>query len=333
MALKNSQYDAVMRHYDEIRDRNRRRLEERTEEIYRKIPEMEKLDQASVELSLSEAKARILDPGRDPGEYRAKLKEISGRKTALLFENGYPGDYLELKYDCPACRDTGLLPEGRCSCFTRTAAAVLYGNLMSGQIIRNAGFESFSFDWYSDKIADETTGKTPRETARGALSAAKRLLDGGRETGLYIYGNTGTGKTWLSLCTANEAGKRGLSVLYFSADDFFRILADSDLRDHDRISDANETILGCDLLIIDDLGTELANSYTATALFRTINSRILQKKSTIISSNLSLADLRARYTERISSRIISDYALIRLIGDDIRIQRKQRNNMEDRYDS
>ena len=140
--------------------------------------------------------------------------------------------------------------------------------------------------------------------------------------GLFFYGDTGVGKTFLSHCIAKELIDRSYFVLYFSAFDFFNFLAKNTFQRDHTASDMTEYISSCDLLIIDDLGTELTNSFVSSQLFFCINDRITNRKSTIISTNLTMEDFLATYSERIFSRISSNYTMLKLIGNDIRIQKK-----------
>ena len=323
MPLTNTQFDAVMRRYDEIRERNRYELQQRTAEAFREIPELISLSDETAARSLEAARMRIEDPDADLTEYRKQIAAITDEKQALLISHGYDPDYLDLRYDCPYCKDTGIIDGRHCSCFDRIAAELLYGRYGLREILRTENFSRFSFDWYSDTMVDETTGKTPRETAREAVAAARDLFDGQHISGnLYLYGPTGVGKTFLTHCIAKEALDLGLGVLYFSAGEFFEILADSTFEKGPGRTAARSLTSSCDLLIIDDLGTELTNSFTASALFRVINERLSGKRSTVISTNLSLRELSEKYSERVLSRITSEFTIFRLTGEDIRIRKK-----------
>ena len=145
---------------------------------------------------------------------------------------------------------------------------------------------------------------------------------GSEDNNLLIYGNTGVGKTFLTHCIAKEALDRSFSVLYFSTLDLFDILSKAVFDRSEAGSSYEQMILVCDLLIIDDLGTELTNSFVASRLFFVINERIAHKRSTIISTNLTLEEFSVAYTERIFSRLMSHYTALKLIGEDIRIQKK-----------
>ena len=324
MALSNVQYDAVMRHYDEVRERRRYEQTLHTERIYREIPEMMSLDDEIASRSLHAARARIEDPAADLSDYSTEMTRIISRKKELLKCHGYSPDYLELQYDCPRCRDTGLVNGKHCSCFDRTAAELLYGTYSLKGALDKENFSRFSFEWYSDTMVDETTGMSALGLAYEAAEAAHAMFRGGRIRGnLYLYGNTGVGKTFLTHCIAKEALDAGLAILCFSAADLFDTLAECTF---DRTSSGGNVlknlVTSSDLLIIDDLGTELTNAFSASELFRIVNERISLERSTVISTNLALKDLRERYSERVLSRIMSEYTIKKLIGADIRIQKK-----------
>ncbi len=324
MALLNAQYDEIMRGYDEIRDRHRHELSDREAEIAQKIPAIGALDDEAAALSIAAAKRRVADPGADLKEFNESLREISERRTRLLLDGGYPADYLEMQYDCPICRDTGYVDGEQCACFRKAAAALLYREYSISGILEKENFSHFSFNWYSDTMKDNTTGMTARETAVTAYRAALRFIDriGEEDNNLFIFGNTGVGKTFLTHCIAKEVLDRSYSALYFTAGDLFELLADVTFGRDGRNSSHLETIFSCDFLTIDDLGTELTNNLVATGFFQVLNERILRQKSTIISTNLPIQEISARYSERIFSRMTSHYTIIRLIGDDIRIQKK-----------
>lgn len=322
MPLTNSQYDAVMRRYDDLREQKRYEQNERTREVYRRIREMPALDDEIARRSLEAARRRIADPSADLGDYSRAIRDIADRRVRLLKGAGYPADYLEMQYDCPLCQDTGFVDGKRCACFDRIASGLFFGSPELQRAIQKENFGNFSFAWYSDTIVDESTGMTPLQAAKSAFQDARSLFEGDRVQGnLYLYGNTGVGKTFLTHCIAAEALKRSLGVLYFSAGEFFDILAGSAFgRSSGRSSE--DLMDACDLLIVDDLGTELTNAFTASSLFRVLNGRIVKGRSTVISTNLALRELSDKYSERILSRISSDYRIVKLLGNDIRILKK-----------
>jgi len=324
MSLGNTQYDALMRHYDEVRTRHRLEADERRAEVIEAVPEIKRLDDEIADLSVEAARARITSADADLSGFYSRLEEIAAERIAYLTKAGYPADYLEVKYDCPICRDTGYVDGQPCTCFKKAAIGLLAEKYSVSKVLEKENFSHFSFDCYSDKMKNEVTGLTARETARRAYDTARAFAGriGQPDNNLLLYGNTGVGKTFLSHCIAADAISAGLSALYFSASDLFDVLADSSFGRSREPESAQDMILSCDLLVIDDLGTELTNSFVGSALFRVINDRILADRSTIISTNLMLDELSNRYSERIFSRITSHYRIIKLFGEDIRLQQK-----------
>ncbi len=324
MALENAQYDAIMRHYDEIREQHRQELRERTERIYREIPRIKELADRAAELSVKAARQKIAGDVTAGDRYQKDMKDLGEERMQLLLSHGYPKDALEMQYDCPYCHDTGFVGGRHCVCFQKAATDLLYRRYSLGKVLESENFDHFSFSWYSATIMDDSTKKTELELAKAAYQAAfpfARNL-GKADNNLLLYGNTGAGKTFLTHCIARDALDRGASVLYFSAGDFFDLLASSAFGRSREAHSYGRMILTCDLLIIDDLGTELTNAFTSSQLFQVLNERITRNRSTIISTNLSPNQLRDSYTERISSRIASSFKMKKLAGRDIRIRKK-----------
>ena len=178
----------------------------------------------------------------------------------------------------------------------------------------------------SDLDHNPTTGLSSFDTMQNAVKECRRFIDSFdlSFSNLFFYGDTGVGKTFLSNCVAKELLDTGHSVIYFTAFQLFEIFEKNTFHktsDEDIIA-AHQNIFECDLLIIDDLGTEMLNSFTTSQLFLCLNERILRKKSTIISTNLPLVQVAETYSELIFSRISSHYIILKLFGDDIRIQKK-----------
>ena len=329
MPLQNSQYDTLMRRYEEIRETHRHELLSREAEIAEKIPGITALDDRAAAASIAAAKRRIISPDADLSSYEEEMHKISEERTRLLTGHGYPADYLEMQYDCPLCRDTGFIDGARCACFKKASIDLLYSEYSISHVLEKENFRNSSFDWYSDTIQNELTGRTERQTARAAVMRAKHFISnaGRPDNNLYIYGNTGVGKTFLTHCIAKEMLDRSYSSLYFSARDFFDLLADATFGRDGRNSTHSQMILDCDFLTIDDLGTEVTNSFAASQLFHVLNERIAKNRSTIISTNMTPEEFSAAYTQRIYSRLLSHYKFIKLVGTDIRIQKKLRGGI------
>ena len=329
MALTNSQYDQIMHTYEQHRLENEYRRRRRYADISRKIPEIKELDDEISSLSIQQAR-RLLD-GDDSALdlLKEKIHSLSQKKLALLRKNGYPSDYLDLHYTCPDCRDTGYIGDAKCHCFKKAVIDLLYTQSNLQEILDKENFDTFSLEYYSSNHIDSLTGRSSREAIEIALKCCHEFIDtfGSDFHNLLLYGDTGVGKTFLSHCIAKELLERSFSVIYFTAAQLFDIFAKNTFRREEETGFDYGHIYGCDLLIIDDLGTEMSNSFTNSQLFICLNERILRRKSTLISTNLSLEDLKNIYSERVFSRISSAYTVLRLTGDDIRIQKKLMNRI------
>lgn len=326
MPLTNTQYDLIMRDYEARQTANRHLLEERRKEVYEKLPQLRLLeDQIS---SNSVSRARFLLDG-DEDTQSALKQEIQGlirQKAQLLQQAGYPADYLEMKYQCPDCRDTGYINNQKCHCLRQAAIDLVYTQSNMRRILERENFSTFSFDYYSKEVRPEDGNISSYDTAHQAVSTCRKFLAEFDTSfgNLLFYGNTGVGKTFLSNCIAKELLDTGHSVIYFTAGQLFHLL-EQDVFHKDAPSGSDyRNLFECDLLIIDDLGTEFSNSFTTSQLFSCLNERILRQRSTIISTNLSIPQLVDLYSERTFSRITSHYTIIKLLGDDIRILKKMR---------
>ena len=342
MALTNKQYDIIMREYDNIRTANQHILNERYEEVYRLAPEYTEIEQEIINISMDAARGRILGQSIDSSSQEAnynksgsqgessnlhsKLSELNNRKIQCLIRIGKPADYLSPVYTCPLCKDSGYIGQERCSCFKKKAIDLVYQDSNLKNITDSENFDTFSYEWYADNLPNSANGLTPLQNARQAVAMAKEFTVKFDEefSNILLYGDTGTGKTFLTNCIARELLNSTHSVIYLTAIELFDKLSKKDFnKDYGKTDTYDEFdaeyLTECDLLIIDDLGTEMCNSYTASKLFYIINERLLRKKSVIISTNLSLRDIMDTYSERVFSRITSAYRFIKLFGDDIRV--------------
>ena len=324
MALNNSQYDEIQRGYDDRQLRNKDILAARTKEVYAKAPELLEIEHAIAECSVSSAR-KFFDGNADAiTELKQQISSLRTRKAVILESLGYPADYLQPIYTCPDCKDTGYINGERCHCFTQQAIDMIYTQSNIKDILEKENFSNFSFDYYSDTITNPATGLTSLETATAAYGICQNFIENFDKTfaNLCFYGDTGTGKTFLSNCIAKELLDKGHSVIYFTAFQLFDILSKGIFDKDNKAMAAHQNIFDCDLLIIDDLGTELANSFTTSQLFLCLNERILRKKSTIISTNLNMGQIADIYSERVLSRISSCYTIIKMFGDDIRMKKR-----------
>lgn len=327
MPLSNSQYDEIFRTYDARQLHNQHVLEERTRQAYAQIPGLKEIDDAIASCSVAQAR-KLLDGDSDALEdLKHQLDDCRAKKAALLKEHGLSSDYFTPSYVCPDCKDTGYISGKRCHCFKQAAFQMIFtqSNLKK-EILQKENFDTLSLDYYSDTDINPNTGLSSLATMKAAVAKVHSFIDHFDDEfhNLYFYGSTGIGKTFLSNCIAKELLDRGYSVIYFTAFQLFDILGKDTFRRNEEMPDIRQNIFDCDLLIIDDLGTELSNTFTSSQLFLCLNERILRGKSTVISTNLDLNQLLDIYSDRVLSRIIDHYTVINLFGNSIRILKRQR---------
>lgn len=325
MALTNSQYDEIMRDYNQIRLRHVREQEERIQEIYRRIPAIQEMDRETAMLAARQARKLLAGDSQSLKDLKYLLADLKTQKKALLLGQGYPVDAMELRYDCQLCKDTGYIAGKKCRCFRQKEINLLYHQSNLRQILKEENFDTFSYEWYDNRVIDEK--KSPRDNMRHVVQVCRDMIDnfGDHKKNLLIIGNTGTGKTFLTHCIARELLDACYSVIYLSSVELFDIFSAHQFQDDSEAKDdmMYHHIYHCDLLIIDDLGSEMANTFTMSKLFTCINERARNNRSVIISSNLNIQQIYDIYSERIVSRILSSYEKLELYGEDIRIKKKR----------
>ncbi len=319
MSITSTQYDEIMRTYENNRNENRHLLMRRLNEVYEKIPEYKALDLRVADFSLEMGKKLIDGDVSALGALKEEIKSITARKEQLLKQAGFAADYLEPVYTCPECRDTGFVDGSRCRCLKRAIIRCLYSQSNIEKVLERENFDTLTFDYYDD---------SELKTMQSIVNSCRAFVnDFDREyANILFYGGVGVGKTFLSNCIAKELLDRGRSVIYFTAFQLFDTLAKYAFGNSEvngEIDRVHEDIFDCDLLIIDDLGTELTNNFVLTQLFLIINERDLRNKSTIISTNLSIEEMSERYSERVFSRIYGKYRVIKPDIRDLRIKMKR----------
>lgn len=326
MALKNYQLNTILREYDNRRLQSRHELEQRKEEVYAAIPMLREIDNEIAHGSVACAKLTLLGDEKALLGLKEKNEQLSQKKHQLIEAAGFPADYLTPHYTCPYCKDTGYVDNQKCRCFKQAIVDLLYAQSNVREIIKEENFDTFSLRYYDDTILDPTTNMTSLQNIKEVVKKIFAFVKDFDTTyeNLLIYGNTGVGKTFLSNCIAKALLDSSHTVIYLTSFQLFDILEKykfNSTDDTDNIRNQFEYILDCDLLIIDDIGTEMNNTFITSQLYQCINERHLRQKSTVISTNLSFDQLKNNYSERIFSRISSNYKLLKIIGDDIRLQK------------
>lgn len=311
----------LMNMYEKTRTDESRKLAKRREEIKNKYPEILELDTTIQKLCLNLSMA-ALKGITDPNELKNIKEEITdlrAKKYEMLVSHGYNPEYLNLHYNCPKCKDTGFIGIEKCSCFKSKLIKLYYKDSELEEAVKTNNFKNFNINLYPNhKLNDERY--TPRKNIEDILEYINgEYLPNFKDnnTNLLFYGNSGTGKTFLSWCIAKELLDKGFLVVYKTADDLLRALKEIKFNND---TDLENLLINCDLLIVDDLGSEQITDFSSAELFTLINKKILKNKKMLISTNLSLPLISKRYSERISSRIIGEFKLFKFFAEDIRIQ-------------
>ena len=313
MALSNGQVQEIQRILSERQLEAHRRYLEKREEIFRKLPELEELEEKVRAFSLSVAGE--MQQGNREGLLRLKeeIGKLHKEKKALLEGAGYKiQDLEEEEHFCPLCQDTGYVDGKKCQCFLKLQGELLYRQSRMGAVLERENFSKFQLERF-DNI--EKLGQCGNKTLREYIKEIRDYLTNYCEEypknnrSILFTGSTGTGKTYFLHSIAKALLDRGVSVLYFTATGLFEYFSK-----RMREEDTEDYIEEVDVILIDDLGTEFSNSFTTSRFFALLNQRILDRKTMLISTNLNFKELRETYSDRVVSRFMSDYEIIPLLS-------------------
>lgn len=313
----------VYRQAEEILERRREKADFNARELFEKISE-EIPALAGIQTGLSQIGLNISKTFLYSADKKADIERLMNeslalqeKKRRLLKEHGYDENVLSPKYTCPVCSDTGFIGSRRCKCHNEILKDIERANLLKIAPIDDCTFDSFDVNYYPDSSEN---GISPRLKAEKVKNSCIKYATGFtlRSKSIVFYGGTGLGKTHLSLAIANVVINRGYSVIYGTAQNILGDLQNENFGRYNNLRYNEHSVLNCDLLIIDDLGTEFKNSYTVACLYNILNSRILAKLPTIISTNNLPEELEEKYDQRITSRIIGEFSALVLVGNDIR---------------
>ena len=317
----------ALQQFEEDRQAREERFQARRESVFRRQPRLRQIDE-ELRSTMSRIISSALRHGTDPGPAVEVLREenlrIQEEKRQLLTQMGLPQDCLDEKPACALCGDTGYRNGQVCRCLRQYYAREQQKELSRMLDLGSQSFDTFSLDWYSQEY-DADYGRSARENMETVYDVCADYAHqfGKRPGNLLLFGAPGLGKTFLSAAIAREVSSNGWSVVYDTAGRIFqRFEAQKFTREEDAGDDVDR-VLNCDLLILDDLGTEMTTAFVQSALYQIVNTRLMEKKSTILNTNLMPGEIARRYSPQLASRIEGEYQLLPFFGEDIRKLKKK----------
>ncbi len=315
----------IFSEYEESNERNKRELEKRKEKTYNQLPRLLDIEKEMIRLGLDMAKAYLTEE-RNKEKYLADLQkrqsQLNEEKLGLLLSNNYPRDYLELKYDCDKCKDTGYIGLQKCTCFIQKQ--IKHNHMQANLGASKEDFDHFNIEYYSDVPAKSNL--SPRKNMQQIFLECIKYVHNFdcHNNNMLFIGRPGLGKTFLCKSIAKELLQSGKSVIYQSAPDLMDLVRkykynfDKEDEGEEALNDINE----CDLLIIDDLGTELSTQFSGLVIYNILNKRLINSKKMIVATNLDVNEILRDYSERITSRLFGKFRMFEFFGDDIRLMMK-----------
>lgn len=319
MGYTKENYERVREEFENKRKAALSDAARRADELHIAIPETAQIDKKLEMTGIRLMGAALGASGETVAEIRAGVDALRKRRCELLAAAGYPTDYSDPRYECTACCDSGYIDGHMCRCMKQRLIMEGYESSGLGKLMRTQSFETFSLDFYSDD-------KRSFENMRYIYQSLRRYAENftpAKAQSIALFGGTGLGKTHLETAVAKVVIERGYDVVYTGAIGMF-----SDF-ERARFGNASgqengekvDRYYSCDLLIIDDLGSELTNQFTVSCLYDVVNSRINRGLPTLISTNLRQDEMRGRYWDRITSRIFGEFVTFMLTGTDVRAKK------------
>lgn len=309
---------------EDYRNQSKKELDMRFEEVFRNVPEYQDLLQHRNELGYEYLKKSISGDKEELKNLEDEIKSTEEKMHKMLILSGYPNDYLELKHHCEKCKDTGVYNGKMCSCKKTIMVNIARDKSSLNEQMKQQNFDRFDINVFDTK-KDSSQGMSQRENMEAISENLKYYSKNYTKNAksLLLYGQVGTGKTYLLSCMAKEIIENGYSVIYLSAMQLLKQLFSIRYQNFNEKPqpEVEDIIYNCDVLMIDDLGTENSTETNISLLFDLLNYRIQNQKTTIISTNIDLDDLTTQYDQRISSRIKGEFIPIQFFGRDIREER------------
>lgn len=313
MSLSNAQYDKLKKKYDDRQLARHYESEKRLAYLNEHVDGFREINDHISSLYLKQAELLLEGQSDALSALKESIALLKQQKAELLKQASLPENYLKIPYICSDCEDTGYINGQKCHCFKQEALSLLYDKSNLKEYLDSIDFSMISDEYYEGEDLVHF-----KDSYQKSINFVNNFNNDYQN--LYFYGTVGTGKSFLSSCIAKALMQKGYSVIYFSASGLMDTISNYSFN-HKQRSETEagyQDIYDCDLLIIDDLGTESINDFTISQLFTCLNERSLRKKSVIISTNLSLKELRDYYSERIFSRIVGNFLFCKMTGPDIR---------------
>ena len=308
---------------EQRREGAKRALAKRRETAFAACPELAMLESEIASAGIEVLRA--IGMGENAEQFIAELAKhnlaAQERQAALLAQLGFAPDHLLLRHRCERCADSGFAQGSLCDCHIKLLRELSFAQLNALFPLDHSDFEHFSLDFYPDTPHPALGGNSPRAHMKLVLDFCRDYAQGFSTDApsLFFHGETGLGKTHLSLAIAGQVLKGGYSVVYGSAQNLLsRLEKERFGNNRDSYGETEQSLLECELLILDDLGVEFTTQFTVAAIYNIINTRLLKNLPVIISTNLTPEELEQKYSRRVTSRIISCYASFLFAGSDIR---------------
>ena len=319
--------------FEADRQRRQEQYQERRERIFRRQPRLREID-GELRDTMRRIIAGALRRGTDPRAAIQVLRDenlsLQAEKRALLRAMGLPEDALEEVPACSLCGDTGYRNGQVCRCLRSYYAREQQKELSRMLDLGNQSFDTFDLDWYSDRTEPGQRKSARQHMEERVYNSCAEFANrfGKKPENLLLFGAPGLGKTHLSAAIAREVSEKGYSVVYDTAGHIFEQFENQKFAREEGADSQVERVLSCDLLILDDLGSEMTTAFVQSALYQIVNTRLMERRSTIINTNLSPEKLAQRYTPQIASRIEGEYELLPFVGEDIRVLKKNRERQQ-----
>lgn len=310
--------EQIENEYNKLRTDATEFLQLKKQDFIKRFPEMAELDEKLNDLLLERAVALSNNKLKNLKTIDKDIAKLKKEKIDILIKNGYNENYLNIMYDCDECNDTGYINGCKCSCYYEKMLELYKRNSnLTDYASRNSTFENFDFKLYTNKIINKEKISS-RDNIVHILEYLQECYFKSFSDNLLIFGNAASGKTFLSACIGNEMLSRGKSVVFKKSNDLISDFYSFSSKENEYKKDL---LYNCDLLIIDGLGTELANDFFLKQLYYLLDYRISNNKKIVINTPLELSGITKMYTEVIASRIMGECRVIKMYSEDIRIKK------------